>query len=80
MANEQNRSIIAKMLKSYPELLTIKETMKILRCGEKSLRKMLTDGQISYIMIAQRYLIVKEYLIDYIAEHGCFPKDGDDDA
>lgn len=52
MANEQSRSIIAKMLKSYSELLTIKETMKILRCGEKSLRKMLSDGQISYIMIA----------------------------
>lgn len=80
MKNDQNRSILSKMLKSYPELLTIKESMKILRCGEKSLRKMLSDGQLTHIIIAQRYLIVKEYLIDYIAEHGCFPKDGDDDA
>ncbi len=66
MTYEQRKETIEFMFRKMPELLTIDEVAKALRCGDKAIRRMLAEGTLPHVVVAQRYLIIKAYLIDYL--------------
>ena len=57
----------AKMINDYPDLLTVMETMEILRLGRRSVYQLIQDGTLGARKIAGKYRIPKRNLVDMIA-------------
>lgn len=53
-------------LKQYPDLLNTKEVGEILRICQKSVYKMIHDGEIKAFCVARKTLVPKVYLLQYI--------------
>lgn len=53
-------------LKQYPDLLNTKEVGEILRICQKSVYKMIHDGEIKTFCMARKTLVPKVYLLQYI--------------
>lgn len=56
------------MLSDYGEILTVKEVMKVLHLGEKTVRKMLREGIIPAMFFGEQYIIPKVHLIDFLTD------------
>ena len=54
------------MLNSAPDMMTVKEAAKVLRCGRTRFLQLIYDGHIEARMICGKYIILKEDLIEYI--------------
>ena len=54
------------MLKDTPDMMTVKEAAKVLRCGRTKFLQLIYDGYIEARMICGKYIILKEDLIEYI--------------
>lgn len=54
------------MLNSAPDMMTVKEAAKVLRCGRTKFLQLIYDGHIEARMICGKYIILKEDLIEYI--------------
>ncbi len=54
------------MLENYPDVLTVNDLYKILPIGRNSIYKLITDNTIKHIRVANKILIPKKYLIDFL--------------
>ncbi len=59
-------------LRDYPDVLTVKDLMDILRIGKNSAYMLLLDGTIKCHRIGKKYIIPKCCLLNYLksAEYG----------
>ncbi len=61
-----------RMLKDYGDVLTVKDVMKILLLGEKTVRRMIREGKIKSLFYGQKYIIPKVYLIEFLSDENNF--------
>ena len=54
------------MLESIPEMITIKEAAQVLRCGRTKLLEYVHNGVIDAYMIAGKWLILREDLVEFV--------------
>lgn len=54
------------MLESIPDMMTIKEAARVLRCGRTKLMEYVHDGVIDTYMIAGKWLILREDLVEFV--------------
>ena len=54
------------MFSDYPDILTVKDIMKILKIGRTFAYSLLSSGQINYRKIGNKYYITKISFIDFI--------------
>lgn len=54
------------MLENYPDVLTVNDLYKILPIGRNAIYKLITDNTIKHIRVANKILIPKKYLIDFL--------------
>lgn len=57
---------VVKMLNNTPDVLTLKEMMKVLRIGKNSALKLIHDNIIEGHRIGGKWLILKEDVEEYI--------------
>ena len=57
------------MFENFKDVLTVDEVCSALSIGKNSLYKLLRSGSIGCIRIGKKYLIPKEYLMDFINQH-----------
>lgn len=57
---------VVKMLNNTPDVLTLKEMMKVLRIGKNSALKLIHDNIIEGHRIRGKWLILKEDVEEYI--------------
>ena len=54
------------ILNKYPDILTVKDVMEILRVGKNTAYQLLNSGEIRSRKVGKKYLIPKKSVIDYI--------------
>ncbi len=54
------------MLNDYPDVLTVKDVMVILRMGKNTVYRLLKNGDIRCRQIGNKYLIPKRCVMDYL--------------
>ncbi len=54
------------MLESIPDMMTIKEATQVLWCGRTKLMEYVHDGVIDAYMIAGKWLILREDLVEFV--------------
>ena len=54
------------MLENYPDILTIADLYHILPLGKNTIYKLIADKRIKSIRIANKILIPKKFLIDFL--------------
>lgn len=54
------------MLESYPDVLTVNDLYNILPIGKNAIYKLITNNTIKHIRVANKILIPKKYLIDFL--------------
>lgn len=58
------------MFKEYPDILTVKDIMKILHIGRTFAYSLLANKKIEYRKIGNKYYITKLSFIDFITSAG----------
>ena len=53
-------------MNKYPDILTVKDVMEILRVGKNTAYQLLNSGEIRSRKVGKKYLIPKKSVIDYI--------------
>ncbi len=54
------------MFASYPEILNVRDLMKMLKIGRNNAYSLLASGKIKTIRVGRRYVIPKKCVISYI--------------
>ncbi len=54
------------MLDNIDDILTVNDICKILKMGENMVYKLLKNGDIQSIRVGRKYLIPKEYIINFV--------------
>ena len=57
------------MLDNVPDLLTLKQLMTVLHIGKNSALSLIHEGQIEGHLIAGKWVVCKEDVIEYILRH-----------
>lgn len=55
------------MLEYYPDLLTRKQTLELLRMGKNRILNYIHTGRLRTLLLDGRYLILKEDILDFIS-------------
>lgn len=61
-----NTKLTAAMLRSYPDLMSVKDMQNILHIGRSKAYEMLRSGEICALRIGAKYRIPKPYLIEFL--------------
>ncbi len=69
MTKEQKISCFTDMLKNCPEIMTPKSVFKLTHLGRNKVYELLKTGELRSFPYQGGYIIAKEDLINYLAEH-----------
>ena len=64
-----------EILSEQPELLTVDETIEVLRVGRTTVNQLLWSGTLPSIKIGRRRLIRRRDVEEFLAEHEYAPKE-----